>query len=248
MTKVVLIVEYNGMRYHGFQLQRGAPTIQGEIEGALGKIVGWRIAIIAASRTDSGVHARGQVVSFKTELNYTPETWRKALNYYLPLDIAVKDAYHAEDEFNVRRDAMSREYRYYILNSSARSPLKQNTVYFIPKALDIEAMNRACQVLEGRQDFASFIPLGSTTRSTVRTVYKAEVRRKGELVIFDMIANSFLTHQVRATVGGLVGTGLGKMSAETFWEMVRAKRPGTVGPLAPARGLCLIKVNYPEKK
>ena len=170
------------------------------------------------------------------------------MNHYLPRDIAIKDAYHTEEEFDVRRDAVSREYRYHILNSPVRSPLKRDMVYFVPRALNIEDMNRACRVLEGRRDFASFIPPGKVAGSTLRTVYKAETRREEELVIFDMIASSFMPHQVRATVGGLVSVGLGKIEVETFWEMARAERPGTVGPLAPARGLCLMKVNYAGEK
>jgi tRNA pseudouridine38-40 synthase len=249
VAKIVLIVEYDGTAYHGFQLQANAPTIQGEMERALGKIAGRRIPIIAASRTDSGVHARGQVASFKTDLGLSLQTWRKALNYYLPQDIAIKDARRAEDGFDVRRHAISREYQYCILNGPARSPLRRNFVHSIPRTLDAEAMNRACRVLDGEQDFASFTPSREgASRSTIRTVYKAEVAAKEDLLIFDMIASSFLPHQVRATAGGLIEVGLGKIGVEAFREMTRAKRPGAVGPLAPAKGLFLVKVNYREER
>ena len=242
--RVVLILEYDGTGYHGSQWQANAPTIQGEVESALAKLTGEKIRIVAASRTDAGVHARGQVVSFKTGLSFPTITWVKGLNFYLPNDIAVKAAYKVRMDFDVRREATSRQYHYYILNRLVRSPFWQRFAYLVPQPLDIEAMNRACQILIGEHDFAPFCP--SPRNRTVRTVYKAEVSKKGNLVIFDMVANSFLPHQVRHTVGSLIEVGLGKMGVETFWELAQSKQPGVMGPAAPAYGLCLIKVNYTD--
>ncbi|MDP2917312.1 MAG: tRNA pseudouridine(38-40) synthase TruA [Dehalococcoidia bacterium] len=244
LTKIVLIVEYDGTNYYGFQFQASQPTVQAEIEEALFKLTGEKRRIVAASRTDTGVHARGQVVGFRTASNLPVETFVKALNYYLPKDIAVKSAHRVADSFNVQKDAVSREYRYYILNSRTRSPLKRYYAYLVPGDLNLEEMNRACQALVGERDFASFVTDYDGVRSTIRQVYRAEVRRRNELVIFDMAAKSFLPHQVRNTVGALLEVGLGRMTLDEFNKIMEAKRPGLAGPAAPAHGLCLLRVNY----
>ena len=244
---MVLIAEYNGKCYHGFQLQLGLPTIQGEMEEAIERLTGEKTRVVAASRTDVGVHAKGQVVSFRTRSPLPPRTFVSGLNYYLPRDIAVKAAYRVSDSFNVRRSAISREYNYYILNSLPRSPLREGFCYHVAGKLDVEAMNQACQALIGRHDFASFATsIGSEIRNTVRNVYKAGVERDGELVIFNMVANSFLPHQVRNTVGSLIKVGLGRMSVDEFYDIIKARKPGLAGPTAPACGLFLMRVNYPS--
>ena len=244
-SKIVLIMEYEGTRYHGFQLQANLPTIQGETEKALWKLTGEKGRVMAASRTDAGVHAKGQVASFTTRSPLPTLTFVKGLNYYLPKDIAVKAAYRVENSFNVRRDAISREYNYYILNSLTRSPLMQGFSYRVSRQLDIEAMNRACQALIGEHDFASFATcIGAGVKHTIRSVYQAGMKKEGELAIFTMVANSFLPHQVRNTVGTLIKVGLGKMSVDEFHGIIEAKKPGVAGPTAPACGLCLMRVNY----
>ena len=246
-TKIVLIMEYDGTHYHGFQLQAGPPTIQGEVEKALWELTGERTRVMAASRTDAGVHAKGQVVSFRTGSPLPPPTFVGGLNYYLPNDIAVKAAYRVDDSFDVRRDALSREYSYYILNSSTRSPTREGFTYLITGHLDIEAINQACQALIGRHNFASFTTgNGVRLRNTVRTVYRAEVLEGGELVAFNLVADSFLPHQVRNTVGALVRVGLGWTSVDQFHNIAEAKTPGLAGPTAPAHGLCLMRINYPR--
>ncbi len=244
-TKVILIIEYDGTRYHGFQLQAKLPTIQGEMERALGKLTGERGGVLVASRTDAGVHARGQVVSFKTGSHLPVPTFVSGLNYYLPGDIAVKAAYRVGDSINVRRDAISREYNYYILNSPTRSPLKRSFSYRVPRELDIKAMNKACQVLIGEHDFTSFaskMELGR--KSPIRNVYRARVEREEELVVFNMVANSFLSHQVRNTVGLLLNVGSGKVNVAEVLGIMEARKHGLAGPTVPACGLCLERVNY----
>ena len=245
VTKIVLIIEYDGTHYYGLQLQVNLPTIQGEMEKALYKLTGDRVRVIAASRTDAGVHAKGQVVSFRTGSSLSLPTFTNGLNYYLPRDIAVKAAYLVEDSFNVRHDALSREYNYYILNSSTRSPIKQGFSYLVTGHLDIEAMNQACQALIGEHDFASFTTsIVGRIKSTVRKVYKAQMERDGELAILNIVASSFLPHQVRNTVGSLIRVGLGKMSVDEFHNIIEMKKPGLAGPTAPACGLCLMRINY----
>jgi len=244
-TKIVLVVEYDGTHYYGFQLQARQPTIQEELEKAIWRLTGERTRVLAASRTDTGVHARGQVVSFRTRVGYSPETFVSGLNHYLPKDIAVKAAHRVRESFNVRRQALSREYSYYILNRPTRSPLWEGRAYLIREPLDINAMNQACQALIGEHDFIAFTTsLDSRIGKIVRRVFRAEVRRDSELVIFNMVASSFLPHQVRNTVGALIRVGLGKMSVDEFCSIIEAKRPGLAGPMAPADGLYLMQVNF----
>ena len=246
-TKIVLIMEYDGTYYHGFQLQGDSSTIQGEMEEALWKLTGERLRVMAASRTDAGVHAKGQVVSFRTKSPLPLPTFINGLNYYLPRDIAVKAAHRVGDSFNVRRDAISREYNYYILNSLTRSPIRKGFSYLVTGHLDIEAMNLACQALIGEHDFASFAScIGVGTKNTMRNVYRAKIDKDGELAVFNMVANSFLPHQVRNTVGALIRVGLGKVSVDQFHSIIEAKKPGLAGPAAPACGLCLMRINYPS--
>ncbi|TET25274.1 MAG: tRNA pseudouridine(38-40) synthase TruA [Dehalococcoidia bacterium] len=244
---MVLIMEYNGRNYHGFQLQASVPTIQGEIEKALTKLTGEKRRVMAASRTDAGVHARRQVVSFRTGSSLPPLTFTNGLNHYLPQDIAVKAAYRVADSFNVRRDAISREYSYYILNSPTRSPIWGDFSYQIAAHLDTETMNEVCQALIGEHDFASFAScIGGNIKNTTRHVFRAETERDGDMVIFNMVANSFLPHQVRNTVGSLTRVGLGRMTAGEFGNLLEAKKPAMAGPTAPAGGLYLIEINYPQ--
>ena len=210
-------------------------------------MTGRRTRVAAAGRTDAGVHAWGQIISFKTVAPYSTETFVKALNYYLPGDIAVKVSHRVRDSFNVRHQAVSREYQYHILNSLTRSPLGQGLAHFVGGQLDIAAMNEASQALLGEHDFASFCSgTRDELKSTVRRVYRAEVGRDGQLVVFKMVANAFLPHQVRSTVGALIKIGLGKLSGDEFRSIMAARKPGLAGPTAPACGLYLMQVSYPR--
>jgi tRNA pseudouridine38-40 synthase len=244
---IILILEYDGTAYHGSQLQKGLKTIQGELEKALKKLTGERIRIKIASRTDAGVHARGQVVSFITSSTLPLKSYIDGLNHYLPPDIAVQEAFKTDGPYDVRRRAVSREYNYFILTSRARSPMRQGFTCRITGKLDTAAMDRACRALIGRHDFASFVGSQETARQkrTVRDVFKAEVIQDGDLITFDIIANAFLPHQVRNTAGSLIKVGQGKMTVKEFEDIVQAKTPGLAGPTAPANALCLVRINYP---
>jgi tRNA pseudouridine38-40 synthase len=246
-TRVVLILEYDGTNYHGSQYQTNAPTVQGEIEKALHKLTGEKIRVKMASRTDAGVHAAGQVAGFRTESGLPLNAFIDGLNHYLPGDIAVKEASLADHDFDVRRRAIRRTYKYYILNSATRSPIRQGFSCRVTGELDIGAMQRACRALVGRHDLASFVSSAGTARKrrTVRDVYKAEITQDGDMIVLEMVANSFLPHQVRNTVGSLIRVGQGKMTVEEFFSMVAAETPGLAGPTAPADGLCLVRVDYP---
>jgi tRNA pseudouridine38-40 synthase len=247
VTKIALIIEYDGTGYHGFQWQTGQPTVQAELEKAIGKLTGEELRVVAASRTDAGVHAKGQVVSFRTKSTLSEAILVKGLNFYLPADIAVKVAYRIADSFNIQRAAVSREYHYYLLNQPTRSPLKRGYTHHVSGQLDLGLMNGGFQVLLGKHDFASFASrtAGTVIKSTVREVYRVGIERKDDLIIFDMVASSFLPHQLRNTIGALIKIGREKMSIEEFRSIMEAKKQGLAGPTAPACGLCLMRVNYP---
>lgn len=245
--KIVLVIEYDGSRYHGFQLQAHEPTIQAELEAALYKLIGEKVRIIAASRTDTGVHAREQVISFRTNSGISIDSYVGGMNFYLPQDIAVKAAYRVNDSFNVRKDAAKREYKYYILESDTRSPLKDFFCCRVEGHLNTDLMNEACRLLIGKHDLASFTSnLNEDLKTTVRNVYQADVIREGEYIVFHMVANAFLPHQIRNTIGALLRVGQGKMTIDEFQCIMESKKIGLAGPAAPARGLFLTKINYPE--
>jgi tRNA pseudouridine38-40 synthase len=246
-TRVVLILEYDGTNYHGSQYQANAPTVQGEIEKALQQLTGEKTRVKMASRTDAGVHATGQVVSFKTDAALPVQAYIDGLNHFLPGDIAVKEAKRADNDFDVRRRAIRRTYKYYILSSATRSPIRQGFSCRVNGGLDIAAMRQACRALIGRHDFASFVASAETARAkrTVRDMYKAEITQDGDMIVLEMAASSFLPHQVRNTVGALIKVGQGKMMVDEFCNLVSAKTPGLAGPTAPADGLCLVRVDYP---
>jgi tRNA pseudouridine38-40 synthase len=245
-TNIALILEYDGTNYFGFQLQANKieqPTIQGELEKAINNLTGEDLRVLSASRTDTGVHAKGQVVSFRTYSSLSTSTFINGLNHFLPGDIAVKKAYIISDIFNIRRNVLSREYSYYILNSDTRSPLKRNFTYHVQPHLDAEKMNQASQVLLGEHDLASFTNnLGD--RKTIRNITCSDVIRTNEIITYNLTSNSFLPHQIRNTIGALIQVGLGKMNISGFCDIIKAKKSGLAGPRAPACGLFLMQINY----
>lgn len=244
LTKYVLVVEYDGTKYYGFQWQLGLPTIQDEVEKAINKFCGRSSRAMAASRTDAGVHAKGQVVSFWAREGLSTMAMIKALNYYLPANIAVKAACRTSDDFNVRRDALSREYCYYILNTESRSPFSEDFALHVSSTLDTNLMNKACQLIVGRHDFTSFVTSLNSSKNAMRNVYKAGVDKKQCLIVFRIVADSFLPHQVRNTIGLLIKLGSGRMGIEDLRNIMEARIFGLAGPRAPAYGLFLNKVNY----
>ncbi len=244
--RLALIIEYEGTRYHGFQAQANAPSIQGELEKAIEKLTGEKARVKGAGRTDAGVHALGQVVAFDTQTNYTIDTFVNALKFYLPDDIAVREAYGVRDSFDPRREALCREYQYTILNSPTPSPLLRRFACHIKEPLDTKVMQEASRHLEGEHDFSAFSSLLPAEKSPRRRVYKAQVRREGNKVLCDIAGNAFLPHQVRRMAGALVKIGLGKMDVKEFQDMLHWGKKVT-GPLAlPANGLCLIGVYYKD--
>jgi tRNA pseudouridine38-40 synthase len=242
------VIEFDGTEYCGFQYQENAPTIQNEIEKAINKLTGEELRITGASRTDSGVHAKAQVVCFRTGSGLKPEVFLRGLNHFLPVDIAVKESYQVNMDFSVQREAVSRLYHYLLFNSAIRSPLRLRYAHQIAGKLNLDYMNEACEALLGEHDLASFVTdmAESDIKSTVRTVFSARVDDREDLVVFSIEANAFLPHQVRNTVGTLIRVGLGKIGSIEFKRIMEARKPGLAGPTAPAQGLYLMQVNYPR--
>lgn len=244
MGNVRLVLEYDGTAYAGFQIQSGRPTVQEAVERAIHNLTGEDVRIIGAGRTDAGVHATGQVVNFHTSTHHGPSTIMRALNALLPEDIAVVDADEVPPDFHARFSARSREYRYTILNRRAPSPLRRHTALHVPQPLDVEAMQGACTYLIGTHDFASFGGAMRAEGTTVRTVYRAECWRSGDLVLIEMEANAYLSRMVRSIVGTLLKVGLGRWRPDDVAAVLTAAYRQRSAPVAPAHGLCLTRVNY----
>lgn len=253
--RLALLVEYEGTEYAGFQLQATDPTIQGELEKALYKFTGEAIRIRGASRTDSGAHAAGQVVDFETASRHDTETFIRALNHYLPRDIRVLEARRVRSDFNSRRDALSRTYRYSILNRPRPASLYRQHRCWISAPLKIEEMNLAAQHLTGIHDFRVFAPSHPADRSSIRQVFRWEVTLATEdqsSVIVECEANGFMRHQIRRTNAVLVEVGKGNLPADSVkvildkgQDCTRRINVDTI-PTLPAKGLCLLEVKYPN--
>lgn len=219
------------------------PTVQGELERALGAITGEAVRIVLAGRTDAGVHATGQVISFRTGTELDPATIRRGVNALLPQDIAIRDAQEASEDFHARFSATGRAYEYRIRGGAHREPLERHREHWVPQALDVDAMERATRMLVGRHDFAAFAT-GPLTGRTEREVRRAEWHREGTLLRFEIEANAFLRGMVRAIVGTLLWVGTGHTAAEAVAGIVASRDRSQAGPNAPAAGLCLVAVRY----
>ena len=256
--KVAALVAYDGTRFAGFQRQspEKGPTAQGTLEAAIERIAGVAIPVEAAGRTDSGVHATGQVVSFAAPEKLSAESWRRALNALLPEDIAVRAVVFAPDAFAARWSALSRSYVYRIHRGAAPDPLRVRYVWRVTHPLDVAAMAAAAGQLLGERDFGAF---GSSPRDrrddgyrghTVREMMVAECRpssRYPDELECAFTANAFLTGMVRRLVGTLVRVGEGKLSVAEFQGILEAAEKAHPGAAAPARGLCLTGVAYPPE-
>ena len=248
LRRLALVVEYNGSRYAGFQLQSGQTTIQGELEYGLERFTSEKTRIRGASRTDSGAHARGQVVDFLTHCNRPVDRFPAALNYYLAQDIKVQAAYQVDPEFNCRRDATSRTYRYSVLNRSWPSPLRRHTHFWVKETLNIVGMATAAQSLVGTHDFRPFAVGHPEEKSATRTVLRWDVWREEDTVVIECEANGFLKHQIRKANALLIGVGKGKYPEAVTREVLEDGQGESGARLSvPAYGLCLMKVTYPDR-
>jgi tRNA pseudouridine38-40 synthase len=245
--RVALRLEYDGTDYHGSQLQADGRTVQGELEHALETLFERPVRPRLASRTDAGVHAEDQVAAFDTETKLDMETVTRALNYHLADDLVVRSAQRVSDEFDPRRNAISREYAYTVRNGATPSPVGRRYEAHVREPLDARAMNAAARSLEGVRDFAAFA--GHATppdAATTRRMDSATVERDGGRVVMSFRANAFLNQQVRRMAGALVSIGSGKLALEEFGQLLGDAVRGAANTRMPAHGLCLVRIEYPE--
>lgn len=259
MRRIACGIEYDGTDYAGFQRQSVArgPTVQGTLEAAIARISGETSTVYGAGRTDAGVHASGQVIHFNTQAQHAPQVWFRAMNAVLPNTIAVRWALEASDSFHARYSARSRSYRYTIWNDPAPKPLHHRYSYYRPQPLDSTLMQEACQLLLGCKNFGAFgrspdetNPKKPGPHSCIRTVSEARcVRDQAEqaLIYCDFTADAFLTGMVRRMVGTLVLVGQQRLTLAEFQTIVQRADKTHPGSAAPAHGLCLVRVDYPEQ-
>ena len=245
MPRYRLLVEYDGRPYRGFQAQERLPSIQGAIEKAVLGFSGQKIRLIGAGRTDTGVHATGQVIHMDLEQDWRPAVVRDALNAYLmPQPISILEAEKVADDFHARFSATGRRYLYRILNRRSPPAIDQGRVWHVRRPINVEAMNEAAQVLVGHHDFTTFRDMQCQSKSPLKTLDVARVWREGQEVHLVFEARSFLHRQVRSMAGSLCQVGIGRWTAADIKARLEARDRQACGPVAPADGLYLTGVGY----
>ena len=242
--KYLLIIEYEGTAYHGWQFQKNGISIQEVIETALTKITKAETCVLSSGRTDAGVHAEGMPAHFVTESKMKPFEFLFALNSQLPLDITVKEVRKVPMSFNARGSAKRKLYRYSVLNRDHPSALNYRRSWFIPHVLDIAAMRRAAKYFVGKHDFTSFRAGNCNAKTPIRILNRVEIFKQDGFLLFEFEGKGFLKHMVRNLVGTLVHVGRQKIPARQVKTILEARNRRIAGPTAPAQGLCLIKVCY----
>ncbi len=245
VRNIRLVVEYDGTGLSGWQRQHNAPTVQQHLEEALAKLLSHETAVAGASRTDAGVHARGQVALFHTERTIPLHGIRRGLNSLLPASIAVRDVIEVADDFHPRFSATGKHYRYTILRAPDRSPRWRDRAWHVRDALDLGTMREAAGVLVGEHDFAAFRAAGCTAPTTIRRIDTIDLTEQpDDLWVVDVRGNAFLRNMVRIVVGTLVDVGMGRLTAAQVGEILAAKDRTRGGRTAPAHGLELVTVFY----
>ena len=245
MPRYRITIEYDGTPFLGWQAQPTGPSVQGCITAAIRRFSGENVSVRGAGRTDSGVHACGQVAHFDLERSFQPLTIREAINFYLKPDpIVVVAADEADPDFDARFSATGRHYLYRILARKARPVLDANRVWWVPRPLDHVAMAEAARHLIGRHDFTTFRAAGCQAKSPVKTLDRLDVRSEAEEIRIAVSARSFLHHQVRSFAGSLKNVGEGRWSPAHMKTALEARDRSTCGALAPSCGLYLMQVDY----
>ncbi len=251
MRNIRLLLEYDGTAYSGWQRQAARPTVQGELELALFRVTSLRPIVLVAGRTDAGVHAIGQVVSFKIDSNIPGWQFAPALNANLPDDISVHVAEDVADNFNARSDSLSKRYRYRVYNGPRRAALEHNGAWCLRRPLNIEAMREAAKPLLGENDFNSFRSVECDADHAIRRMLSIEITNQprppvGEYVDIVFHANAYCRHMCRVLAGSLFDVGLGKRAHTHIATVLAARDRRAAGPTAPACGLTLLEVIYPD--
>ncbi|NLX69683.1 MAG: tRNA pseudouridine(38-40) synthase TruA [Clostridiales bacterium] len=245
MKNIKLLIEYDGTNYSGWQRQTNALSVQQVLEEALFKLTGENVTVIGSGRTDSGVHARGQVANFFTASAIPPDRFSYALNTLIPSDIRVLDSGEVPGDFHARYSAVAKRYKYSIFMRAQAPAIGRNYYYHIPDRLDVDAMKAAVRYIIGTHDFKAFQSSGGSQKSTVRTVYEASWELQSpDCLYFNIKGNGFLYNMVRILVGTFIEIGRHKMTPSGMKYILESGERANAGPTAPPHGLCLEEVYY----
>lgn len=244
MRNIKLTIEYDGKDFNGWQKQPNKLNIQGTIEQAIKSITGEDVELNASGRTDAGVHALGQVANFKTNSQIPIEKFAIAINSRLKKSIVIKSAEEVEERFHSRLNCKKKTYRYVINNSFEGSAIYRYLETHIPQKLDIEKMKKAIKYFEGEHDFKAFKASGTSSKSSVRTIYEANIYQEDERIYIELTGNGFLYNMVRIIAGTLVDVGMGKIQPDEIPEIIKLGKRENAGKTLPPNGLYLVKVMY----
>ena len=246
MVRFACGIEYDGSAFNGWQYQSHAPSIQEAVETAFSRVADQPIQVVVAGRTDTGVHATGQVIHFDTDVKRAPIAWLRGTQAHLPRTVSISWVQPVPDSFHARYTAVTRQYRYILLQQCRRVPgLLANHVSCTPQKLDTQSMHEAAQALLGTYDFSSFRAAGCQAKDPTRTLHCLDITTDGKFVHLDVEANGFLHNMVRILVGSLICVGDGRQPVEWIHELLHARDRTAGGVTAPADGLYLMRVNYP---
>lgn len=246
MPTILLTIAYDGTNYSGWQIQPNGLAVQQVVEDALRQLLGERVQLRSSGRTDAGVHARAMPAAFTTSRDLPLRAFVEGVNRYLPDDIAIQDARQVAADFRPIGDALAKHYRYTILNSVIRSPLDRLYSWQVREPLEIQAMMAAAGHFVGTHDFAAFRASNCVARTTIRKVDAVDVSLKDGFVIIDVVGEGFLKYMVRVMAGTLVDIGRGRFAPDHVCRLLEDRDRKKAGVTAPACGLCLMKVYYPE--
>ena len=244
MRNIKLTIEYDGKDFNGWQKQPNKLNIQGEIERAIEEITGEQVDLYGSGRTDAGVHSLGQVANFKTNSKLPIEKVAIAINSKLKKSIRIKKAEEVSENFHSRYNCHKKKYRYIINNSSQGSAIYRGLEYHVSQKLNVEEMKKAIKFFEGEHDFKAFKSSGTSSKSSVRTIYNAELKQNGERIIIELTGNGFLYNMVRIISGTLLEVGLGNIKAEDIPNIIESKDRKMAGKTLPPHGLYLVEVMY----